>query len=158
MSLFGCTKQEKVDQTTDVTSSTQEQTFKGTIEDLLKKGDKMTCTVDMSMQGVETKWIYYFDGKTMKNEVSMNIGGQKMNTYTLIKDGYIYVRKDGSSQGMKFPYEEISEGEGSATNTSTKDILGADMMDFSCTKGIQDTSVFTIPQNITFPDMKQRGM
>ena len=47
---------------------TQEK-FESTMDDLYKKGGKMTCTMTTLQDGVQMNGILYIDGKKMRSDV-----------------------------------------------------------------------------------------
>lgn len=149
--LLWCQKTPSSGETNNI-SETQQETFKWSTKDLLKKWDNVSCT--FSFEDDETKedgTIYVYNGQ-MKTTANVKIKNENLDlkTFTIIKKDYTYTRSDmQKGQGAKFKNIDDQWNEEQYTDDplSNKDI------DFTCKKITENTENFEIPTDINFIDI-----
>ncbi len=129
---------------------TQEK-FESTMDDLYKKGGKMTCTMTTLQDGVQMNGILYIDGKKMRSDVKWTVEGMNIEMSTIIKDGLSYTRSSMSKEWWKMVYDEEETEEG--LNDASTDTDTDTPMSFSCKKGVQGAD-FELPADIQFKELQ----
>lgn len=158
--LAGCRNQNNTDVDTDdeivVDETVSEEEIQATMEEIYKKGGKMTCTMSSTEDGVQMNWTLYINWKELRSTVQWNVEWMNFKMTTLIKDEYSYTWNDTSSEGRKFPYsEEDEEDMEEWLNDAATDTDMDTKMSFKCKKGIEWSNLFDLPSNIKFSEMPQ---
>ena len=137
-------------------SSTNEESFESTMEEVYKKWGKMTCTMNTIEDGVEMNGVLYIDWKKFRSDVKWSVEGMNFEMSTVIKDDYSYSWNNMSKEWMKFPYEEdMDDGMEEWMNDAATDTDMDSKMAFKCKKGIEWWDVFELPSNIKFSEMPE---
>ena len=90
----------------------------------------------------------------MRGDYDIVTGGSETIEGHMIMDGdWVYTWTSQLPQGFKMNVSEIEDiaGEDSSTDNKTLESLGTDY-DYNCSAWSEDSSLFEIPQNITFTD------
>ncbi|SRR6056297_443150 len=164
--LSGCVGGEKTDKPGEGDKSSggdseknQEQSFRGTIKDLLKQGRPLKCNFTHSGEKSEMSGVAYVDGERVRQNVSINQEGKQMETYVIIKDKKVYTW--GSMQegkGMKMDLSEL-EKQQKQTEKSEGDGQTPESLDesfqYDCSAWSGDSSKFSLPSGVEFMDMSE---
>lgn len=148
--LTWCTKEVINEEATPETNS---ETFESTIMEVYKKWWKMTCSMNTTQEGISMNGTIYIDGKKMKTNMKWSAAGMNFEMNSIVKDWYTYTRTNMSNEWRKIvldedEQEDIEEGLNDATTDTDMD----SPMAFTCKKGIEDGSVFDLPNTIEFKE------
>ena len=132
--------------------------FNGTLTDLMATAVPSKCNAEFVIDGKTQKQMIYFDGKNLRSEMVMDMGGIENNVFVLVKDGWEYVWSKNSAadvapMAMKMKFSgfepqknpEAPPAQGGAMDANQK-------MNFSCTPWAVDASLFELPAGIEFHD------
>jgi hypothetical protein len=120
------------------------------MEEIYKKGGKMTCSMTLTEEGMTMNGTLYIDGKKMRSDLKGSAQGMDIEITNITRDGYSYTRNNKGNEGWKEVYNDDDmddEMDGDIDNeyeNTTK---------FVCKKGIEDKSIFDLPENITFSEL-----
>jgi hypothetical protein len=138
-----------------------ENSFTGTIKDLLSRQTAMKCTAEYILEAGKQSQTIYSDGKNTRLETKAVINGNESKAYVVIKDGWEYIWNDikieGApvpNSGMKIKFSELDKNNASS-GADPSEQAGLNMekpMDFSCQPWTVSASMFELPSNIEFVD------
>lgn len=144
-------------------NSKQEQKTSTTIEDIIKNGESYHCTFKMDPKeygGLNGTVDIYADAKSEKIRTNMEaITGNTKNITSMISDKeYIYTWSGANAKtGMKTVNPKPVDANPSDT-TKTSDTAKIDELkknlDLKCNSWIVDDSMFALPANIKFTEIK----
>ncbi|MBU1036735.1 hypothetical protein KKF32_01700 [Patescibacteria group bacterium] len=135
----------------------QEETFSGSIQDLIKKGKAAKCTYEGGDESQKFSGVVYISDKKARQDVTGEEDGEKIETHIIVDDRwtYMWTSKD-PGKGMKMyidtSEEEIKEFKEEAEEAYQEQDLEKEI-DFKCSKWKVDQSKFTLPSDIDFTDM-----
>jgi hypothetical protein len=132
-------------------SEMDEEEFESTMENLYKKGGKMTCTMTTNEDGVKMQWTLYIDGKNMRSDANGNLWWNEISMSTIIKDGYSYTRSSMEKEWWKFPYEDEEDEDDEEYYDDEHE--EESIVKFVCKKWVSSKKVFDLPKNVTFNEM-----
>lgn len=139
----------------------REQSFKGTVKDLLEKGEPLKCNFTHSGENSEMSGVAYVDGEKARQDVSVNQDGQEMETHVIIKEKTVYTwgpMQEG--KGMKMSLSELekqqeqSEEKESEEESQTPESL-EESFQYDCSAWSGDSSKFALPGGVEFMDMSE---
>jgi len=122
-------------------------TIQGTLKSLLTGGKSVVCTFSNTANAnTVTGTVYASDGK-MRGDFKSNSAQAAVAGHMIVDSGYSYIWTDASSQGMKMAISNQTATP-PTTNSKTPDLN--QNYKFSCQPWAVDSTVFTLPTNITF--------
>lgn len=132
--------------------------FNGTLTDLMAKATPSKCNAEFDMERKTQKQTIYFDGKNLRSEMVMDIGGIKNNVFVIVKDGWEYVWNENNAAGiepmamkLKFTaFDQQKNPEAPATQGGAMD--ASQKMKFSCAPWSVDAAMFELPAGVEFQD------
>jgi len=136
------------------------ESFSGTIIDLMNKKASMKCTAKFEMGGETQTQTVYSDGKNMRAEVAMTLPTGTTNSYVIVKDDWEYMWGDtgtmgSTNSGIKVRFTELDRQKQQelATSNPNQGNETQKTMDFNCQPWVAEASRFEIPAAVTFQDM-----
>ena len=148
--ITGCGKTTTSNVSEDVVSApeTNAEKFEATLQEVYKKWGKVTCTMSTVEAGEKMEWILYLDGKNMRSDVKGSVQWITFEASTVAKDGYAYTRNNMGNEWWKMVFDEEAE---TSSWSDTSDMNTK--MTFECAKGVKDSKVFELPNNIDFKEL-----
>ena len=141
------------------------ETYKGTLQELMKKGKAVKCSFELDNNGFLTTGSYYIDNETpmTRGDISMTmeIEGEEKEivNHTIFKDEKVYSWQDGEKNGMIFNADEdTSEDEELEEIQEESDEFdySNEEIDFDCVNWKIDKSVFDLPKEVNFEDITEK--
>lgn len=139
--------------------------FTSTVEDLIKKGWKVTCTMSTTQDWINMNWTMYIDWKKVKSSVTTLVDWKDIVMNTIILDDYTYSWDESTKMWTKFlnqDEDEIDDNNQDLENPWVEDDSNNDMdmwevMNFSCKEWIPNDT-FNIPSDIQFTEFNMDDM
>lgn len=138
-----------------------ENSFSGTIKDLLTKKTAMKCTAEYDLEGEKQSQTIYSDGKNMRMEVNAKIAGNDNKVFVIVKDDWEYIWNESNvpgmavpATGMKIKFSELDKPKQS-DQPAFNENGGINMersMQFFCLPWTVNASLFDLPGDIEFND------
>jgi len=156
LTLTGC-KFFKKD--TTPTEEQQEETFNGSLDDLIKRGKPTKCTYSTSDENVDVNGTVYVADKKARQDTEAIEDGKKIEIHTIVDDRTVWFwSSENPGQGMKMYIDETEEelkefGENFQNAQAESDL--SQKMEFKCTAWQVDSSKFEVPNDIEFMDMSK---
>jgi hypothetical protein len=120
------------------------------------QGGAYECTVNQSVQGVDSTGTVYVDGGKMSGMFSTSIQGMKIDNMFIAKDGYSYTWSSSlPGQGFKVAVATPTGTNASVSASGTYAWNADQIGDYDCKPWTADQSKFAIPASIKFTEMKQ---
>lgn len=150
--LVGCTPKAQDQSTTDTSQETtpENQTFTGSIKNILALGNSFTCTatVDGAQQTTYIKNGNFYSEATYDDQ----------DVRVIVKDNCMWSWNTSETQGvnMCFDPEELEDSTEGTTETSIWDTDSETLptdVDFTCQAANVDDSLFTPPAEIEFVEL-----
>jgi hypothetical protein len=125
----------------------------------IKQGGSYQCTVNQYIDAgysSTTKGTVYISDSNIRGDFATQVQGMKIDTSFILRDGFAYTWTSLANTGYK---SKVTPQANTNTATDTK-LSGsfnwnADMIgDYDCAPWTVNTSVFAIPANITFQEIK----
>lgn len=140
-------------QTVTEDGAMQEESFLGTVTDLLKLGKNFECTFDTTDEaGNNTEGTVYVTGNRMRGHFMMSQPDGTIFEGNTIQNGeYGYTWFEGQNQGTKLKLEE-PEGDAMEKDDTSADFTD-DTVDYKCKTWLVDNSMFVPPTDIEFQDI-----
>ena len=140
-------------------------TIKGTITDLLARGENMTCRFSSSKDGSSIEGVVYVSGKNSRSDITaINEDGVKMETHAIIKDEWMYMWSSDRKEGMKLTVENsltepvleepVEEDDPAQAAIDANAVM--DELDYDCSSWPVDQSKLEVPSDITFVDLTKQ--
>jgi hypothetical protein len=130
--------------------------FTGTVTDLLKQRQNLTCTFSQADVGGTTSGTVYIAGQGQRirgDFVLTQPEGTTMNGH-IVRDGaYNYFWSDQLEQGTKTPIDEREEAV--PTEKNDQEVLD-DSFEYNCQRWPVDTAMFALPPDKEFVDLTQQ--
>lgn len=164
LTLTGCfkEKEEKSEAKPTPTSEEGEESFFGSLKDLMGLGKAMKCTYSSENEMGKTSGVTYISGQKARSDSKFtDSAGQTTGSY-MINDGeWVYIWTSDQKEGMKMKVQEMEreqkptelpEQEGEQAQISYQDAQKEmqQEVDYKCTSWQADNSVFTPPTNVAF--------
>lgn len=126
-----------------------EEEFVSTMEEIYKKGGKMTCTMTLTEEGMTMNGTLYIDWKKMRSDLKGSAQWMNLEISNITRDGYSYTRNSKENEGWKEAYndddiEDDNMDDSTEYENTTK---------FVCKKGVSDNNIFDIPENVIFSEL-----
>jgi len=125
--------------------STGQQTFKE-----LASGKPQKCEVRFNQEGNQSQGTMYVGGGKMRNDSTATVAGKTIVSHMILDGNTIYTWVDGQSTGFKME-ATASEAEKSQAGKQ-KPVNLEQKVNYTCESWSVDTSLFSLPANITFSD------
>lgn len=123
---------------------------KGTIKSLMTAGKSEVCSYTNAVNGSNINGkLYVADGKMRGDFTVVNTAkNETVSSHMIVNDGQnMYAWTDLSARGMKMSLASATAA--STTTTSSSPDVNQEVQ-FSCSGWTPDTSMFTVPTNVTF--------
>lgn len=134
---------------TNETTIENQNSFKWTAKDLLRKWDNTVCSFTFEDEDTKEEgniYIYEWNMKTVAN-VFLKKENMNIEAYSITKDDYTYTRSNiQKSQWAKF--KNINNDD-----ENIQDPLDEKEVNFTCKKTNIDENMFVIPSDISFIDI-----
>jgi predicted small secreted protein len=151
------TDQKNTGQPVQTASQKTEESFSGSLSDLMKRGQPTKCTFNYSEAGGNQQGEAYISGNSVRVNTKTNTDGKNTETYLIKKGTEYYVwGSDTAGKGTKFVFTEADEKamqEKGQNQEADKNVDLNKTVDYKCSIWIPDNSLFTVPANIEFQDM-----
>ncbi|HRH26730.1 MAG TPA: hypothetical protein PLZ99_01050 [Parcubacteria group bacterium] len=121
----------------------------------LKQGGSYVCTVNQSVEGIDSKGTVYIDKGNIRGDFNTSVAGMNVDTYFIVKDKYTYTWSSMMpGKGFKAPVSTGGSGD-TSTGTSGQYSFNAEQIgDYDCKAWSVDASKFTLPSGVTFTEVK----
>ncbi len=130
--------------TSDQTAQTGEK--KVAFSEFIKNGGSYKCDVKQAMSDFDNSGTVYISGANVRGDFSTIAEGKPMKTSFITKDGFSYTwSPDLPNTGFKI---KLSNESGANAPTWPSQIG-----DYNCVAWTADSSMFTVPANITFKEV-----
>jgi len=142
---------------TTAENTAKEESFSGSINDLIKRGVPSKCTYTQINGSVKQSGTVYIQGVNAKTYLETE-GNDKIDKMHALKLGdWQYMWNDGEKKGTKFNFteEEMKKiQEASQQFEQAKQDVDFDTkLDYKCYPWIADQSMLTVPANVIFDDL-----
>jgi|GEM_PF-712260 len=149
-------------QMVDKTKETKkDESFTGTLTDLLKMGKSVKCTGSFSDEESSMEMVVYTSGEKSYSETSfMAADGENMKTYSIFDSEWLYTWNDqGMATKMKVSdmedlAKDLPAGEETEEAVESSEEYQNDF-DYKCSAWIVDNGKFTPPSDLEFTDLTQ---
>ncbi|MFA7216377.1 MAG: hypothetical protein WC095_00080 [Candidatus Paceibacterota bacterium] len=127
--------------------TTTEESFTGSVLDLVNKGGNYECTFSHTTGvGTSNGTVYISGQKVRGNFVSeVSMANMTVRSYMISDETSVYTWTDMTSQGYKAP---VSKGATEANTSQSFDY--GQSLDYTCKGWVVDPSVFVLPSDIEF--------
>lgn len=120
----------------------------------MKQGGSYTCTVNQTVQGIESKGTIYIDGNNTRGEFKTSVSGMNLDTMFLTKDGYSYTWSSMMpGKGYKVAVK-ATVGDTTAGASGQYSFNASQIGDYDCQPWSGDSSKFAMPSGIVFTEIK----
>lgn len=144
-----------------VTSSTTENPTKGNgkkipFAEFMKQGGSYKCTVTQTVATMTTDGTVYIHDANVRGNFSISVQGQTIETSMIARDGYTYTWTNvekGVGHKVKVNAPTTNES-GSGPAQGTYAWNGEQIGDYSCSPWVTDDSLFELPKDITFTEVR----
>lgn len=137
------------------------QSFSGSIEDLLAKGDNLKCEIEVKDGDNIVSGTTYLAGSKARTEMKLaapELGEKSMDSYVIVDEEWMYTWSEQYPQAaMKIKKSEIKDietDEAPANQEYNLESYQTDM-NYKCKKWIPDNSMFVPPADINFMDFTE---
>ncbi len=163
VSLSGClfSKQAAAPATTPEAAAPTNESFSGTMGELLAKGKSVKCTSASEADGAKTESEFYIDSASgrSKNIIKMTLANKPTQiTNSITTKEAVYTWVEGQKEGFLFPITktEPTASQPAATEQNAPAApTGAkpdEKYDFNCEAWRVDESIFALPEGVNFVD------
>jgi hypothetical protein len=135
-------------------SATTESSFSGSMNDLIARGGDYKCTFDHITDVSHSVGTVVISGKKLRGDFESEVkaaAGMKVGSHMISDGEFMYTWSDMSAVGMKIAIAQTSP----ATQSSSASFDYNQKLDYSCTSTTPDTTLFNLPANITFNELKK---
>jgi hypothetical protein len=166
ISLVGCSGSEKeselntnedtenLKKTTSEKKSSDSDSFKGSIKDLIAKAVPMKCTWNVGTEGMKTQGLIFIKSEKYRTDITT----EDMDMHYVSDGEYIYMWNSIQPEGTKMSLKDLEEM-GTDTNTDERNSgeMNFDTLDdeynYKCTPWTVSNSKFSPPSDVKFIDM-----
>ena len=145
---------------TNTAPSTQqksEESFAGSLNDLMKRGQPTKCTFSYTEASTSQQGEAYISGDQARVNTTVITNGKSSETYVIKKGTEYYIwGTEMAGKGTKFVFtdaEEKAMQEKSQAQGANQNVDFNKKVDYKCSVWVPDNSLFTVPSNIQFQDM-----
>jgi hypothetical protein len=132
-------------------SGNKMEVMEASLKSLLTAGKTVKCTFTNSVRGVNVNGTVYTSNGKIRQDFSSNTPSGAMNGHMIIDSSNGYMWTDQTKQGYKIPINEQTAVPSGSTQTQASDVNKK--IQFSCLPWTADSSLFTLPTDITFQSM-----
>lgn len=137
----------------------KEESFFGSMQDLIARGKSLKCTYKTSSSdgGDEYETVMYISGGNVKTETEIKTEeGKTMENHMAINKDWMYMWNSFMPKGMKADMSKMPEMDNVTDSDINKDMANlAKNMDYKCRTWIPNSSKFKIPTDIQFEDITE---
>ncbi len=137
-------------------TESEETAGEGSIFDLVKLGKTAKCTYTSDLESTKMEGVSYISGKNVRADFEVITANNQKMTSHMISDGeWVYSWSSAMPQGFKM---KVSETDARNTTPSEKNDATSTLnnkVSYRCTPWVEDTSLFTIPTDVTFTDFTE---
>ncbi|MFZ2149618.1 MAG: hypothetical protein WAV15_00440 [Minisyncoccia bacterium] len=121
--------------------------------ELVKQGGSYKCEVKQSMSDFENSGTVYMSGNKLSGQFSTVAEGTTMESYFVMKDGYMYNWSSfAPNMGIKIKTEAAVEAEAQGTYSWSAEQVG----DYDCQAWTPEDSRFELPSAVVFTEFKSQ--
>ncbi len=127
--------------------------FSGSMAELASRGGNHKCTFDQTTEVSHSTGTVLISGAKLRGDFVSEVKavtGMKVESHMISDGQFIYTWSSMMPQGMKFAVS--ANVVGSSTTSGT--VAFGQTLDYDCQSWIVDESVFTLPDGITFTEVK----
>ncbi|MFW5884958.1 MAG: hypothetical protein ACOCUF_01895 [Patescibacteria group bacterium] len=134
-----------------------EESFTGSIADLMKRGNALKCEWSMDDSGQKGEGVVYVSGEDYRQEVNLT-EPQTMKAYSVSDGEFIYNWTDQAKQGMKMKKSkaESQQAQQQEADQEPNTVDINENIDFNCSGWSVDESKFNLPEDIDFIDLDEQ--
>jgi hypothetical protein len=115
--------------------------------ELVKQGGSYKCEVKQAMSDVENGGTVYMSGNNIRGDFSTVAEGKTMQSYFIMKDGYMYNWSSyAPTMGIKIKADASAQAQAEGTYTWSADQVG----DYNCEQWTADEAKFALPSDVKF--------
>ncbi len=121
----------------------------------LKQGGSYVCTVNQSVEGIDSKGTVYVDGTDTRGTFNTTVSGMKVDSEFISTGGYTYTWSSMmQGKGFKVKVDNKVSGD-TSTGTSGQYSWNAEQIgDYDCQPWSGDSSKFALPKGVVFTEIK----
>lgn len=129
--------------------STENQDFKGSLQELITRGGSWKCDVSVTVENITTTGTNYVGGGKVRADFTSVVPEfGNITSHMIMRENTVYSWSDLSPKGLKFAVEN---GEVQDPRTSTEATPQFDQAyNYTCSAWPTDESKFELPSGITF--------
>lgn len=127
------------------------KTASGTLKALLTGSKAQKCTFVNSTDKTTVNATIYASGGKMRGDFVSTSEDFNVTSHMIVDSSFSYIWTEKTNQGFKFPIED-KVGVTPAPNTNSVDLNQS--FDYTCTDWTVDNSLFVLPTNINFQELK----
>lgn len=149
--------QSEVNKESETSKGDKEESFFGSMQDLITRGKPLKCTYKQKDSDEEYEITMYISGGNVRTEAEMKIDdGKIMESNMVINKDWMYMWNSFTPNGMKVDMQKMPKQENLKDSDVNKSMANlAKEMDYKCRAWIPDNSKFKIPTNIEFQDITE---
>jgi hypothetical protein len=131
-----------------------EESFFGSMQDLIARGQSVKCAYNITEEEGEAKGVLYITGDKVRSEMEITEKetGKKMKVNSIIAEDWMYTWNNFMPGGTKMNMKEM-QGEADEDYSQREADKMKEEMDYKCRPWITDNSKFAVPTDIEFKDM-----
>jgi len=153
--LTGCAPKNNGNTKSTTSNTTQEETLKGNLLDLVKGGKNIKCIFSVNDASGQSSGITYVsEGKSRSDFSATSTTGETYESHSITEGDWIYTWTSLTDQGTKMQISQLPKSEETATTNKSVETF-SNNMDYKCTPWMADGTKFNIPTNITFLDFTE---
>lgn len=142
------------EQSTQTSQTTNSPAKKMAFAEFIKKGGAYKCTVNQSINNVDTKGVTYISGGMIRGEYATKVQNFNVETTLIVRDGYTYTWTSmAPNMGFKSKVVANTSGNTDTSMTSSYSFNAEKIGDYNCEVWAADQNKFIIPVNITFREV-----
>jgi hypothetical protein len=141
--------------TVEEINENEEESFFGSMQDLLTRGKSLKCTYNVADEDGEATGVIYVSGNKIRSEVEITgETGEKMEVDSIITEDWMYTWNSFMPGGTKMNIKEMQSETGEDYSQDEEDKMREEL-DYKCRSWIPDNSKFVVPTDIEFRDMTE---
>lgn len=126
--------------------------------ELIKQGGTYKCTVNQSVNDVDSKGTVFVNKDMIRGTFATTISGKDTMSNVLVRDGYTYIWSPDMPMAMKIAIPKEDADTNMNAGTSGSYSWNAEQIgDYDCEVWNADQATFAIPNGIEFMDPSQMG-
>ena len=137
------------------TPTEQNSGKKMSFDSFLKQGGSYVCTVNQTVQGIDSKGTVYINGSNIHGEFNTAVAGMNVDSHFIAKDGFTYTwSRMMQGKGFKAPMSTGGAGDTSAGTSGQYSFNAEQIGEYDCQPWNVDASKFVLPSGVTFTLIK----